>query len=61
MGREHVVGLYLDTTDALLINLGAGYIIVFTLGKVIKLYNFCTSLHVILPKKILRNKFPQLN
>ena len=44
------VGLYLDTTDALLINLGAGYIIVFTLGKVIKLYryNFCTSLHVIL-------------
>lgn len=46
-----MVGLYPDTTDALLINLGAGYIIVFTLGKVIKLYNFCTSLHVILPKK----------
>ena len=44
------MGLYLDTTDALLINLGAGYIIVFTLGKVIKLYryNFGTSLHVIL-------------
>ena len=39
------MGLYLDTTDALLINLGAGYIIVFTLGKVIKLYNTMGELY----------------